>query len=66
MEERGRDVLATELATQVLAARVSAAAGRPNAAEGLDAAAYYRSVLAVIREGLGLPAASAEPVAPDG
>ncbi|MEW6581766.1 MAG: hypothetical protein AB1416_03295 [Actinomycetota bacterium] len=53
--EDDREVLATQLAASVLTSRVGAAAGRPNALEAVDAAAYYRIVLAEIRDGLGLP-----------
>ena len=48
--------LAAELATQIVSARVSAAAGRPNIAEGRDLAGYFRIVLEETRRALGLPA----------
>lgn len=44
MTEDERRVKAAELTAQIMAARVSAAAGRPNAAEGADAAAYFRAI----------------------
>ncbi len=49
------DRLAAELATQIVSARVTAAAGRPNAAEGQDLAGYFRIVLRETRRALGLP-----------
>ena len=56
MPETDLSVLAVDLATRIVTARVGAAAGRPNALEGRDAAAYLREVLAEVRRGLGLPA----------
>ncbi len=47
--------LAAELAAQIVSARVAAAAGRPNAAEGQDLAGYFRIVLRETRRSLGLP-----------
>ena len=49
---------AVEIAAEIVAARVSAAAGRPTASEGRDAAAYFDEVLGAVRAGLGLPALS--------
>ncbi len=46
--------LAAELAGRIVAARVGAAAGRPNLAEGQDAAGYYRIILRETRRALGL------------
>lgn len=46
--------LAAELAGQIVAARVGAAAGRPTADEGRDAAGYYRIILTETRRALGL------------
>ncbi len=46
--------VAAELAGQIVAARVGAAAGRPNAEEGRDAARYYRIILTETRRALGL------------
>jgi hypothetical protein len=46
---------AVEIAAEIVAARVSAAAGRPTGAEGRDAAAYFDEVLGAVRSGLGLP-----------
>ena len=54
------DILASRLATQIVAARVGAAAGRPNSAEGQDAAAYYRQVLGEVRRGLRLGPAESD------
>jgi hypothetical protein len=48
--------IAADLATRIVSARVSAAAGRPNVTEGLDAAGYFRVILAETRRALGLPA----------
>jgi hypothetical protein len=47
--------LAAELAGQIVAARVGAAAGRPTFEEGKDAARYYRVILQETRRALGLP-----------
>jgi hypothetical protein len=55
MAETDPDTFAAELAVRIVTARVGAAAGRPNAAEGRDAAAYLRVVLAEVRRSLGLP-----------
>lgn len=49
------EVLASQLTTTIVAARVSAAAGRPTGAEGQEAAQYYRAMLAEVRRGLELP-----------
>lgn len=46
--------LAAELAGQIVAARVGAAAGRPTLEEGKDAAGYYRAILHETRRALGL------------
>ena len=46
--------LAAELAGQIVAARVGAAAGRPTPEEGKEAAGYYRVVLHETRRALGL------------
>ena len=57
--------LAAELAAHIVASRVGAAAGRPNAAEGHDVAGYFRLVLRETRRAFGLPAlADPEPPAP--
>lgn len=48
------DRFAAEMATTVLAARVTAAAGRPNAGEGREAAGYFAEILKAVRAGLGL------------
>jgi hypothetical protein len=59
------ELRAAELATQIVSARVGAAAGRPNAAEGQDLAGYFRIVLRETRRSLGLPpVAEAEPPRP--
>jgi hypothetical protein len=55
MAETDPDAYAAELAVRIVSARVSAAAGRPTAAEGREAAAYLRVVLDEVRRGLGLP-----------
>ena len=55
--------LAAELATTIVAARVGAAAGRPNALEGQDLAGYYRIVLRETRRALGLAQIVDEPPA---
>ena len=47
--------IAAELATQIVASRVAAAAGRPNVTEGLDAAGYFRVILKETRRALALP-----------
>ena len=47
--------LAAELATQIVTARVSAAAGRPTITEARDLAEYFRVVLGETRRALGLP-----------
>lgn len=47
--------IAAELATQIVASRVTAAAGRPNVTEGLDAAGYFRVILKETRRALALP-----------
>jgi hypothetical protein len=49
------ELRAAELATEIVSARVGAAAGRPNAAEGQDLAGYFRIVLRETRRALGLP-----------
>lgn len=49
-----REQLAVELATRIVAARVGAAAGRPNAAEGRDAADYLRLIVEELRRLLSL------------
>jgi hypothetical protein len=54
------EVLASQLTTTIVAARVGAAAGRPTGAEGEEAAQYYRAMLAEVRRGLGLPGVDAE------
>lgn len=46
--------LAAELASQIVAARVGAAAGRPTLEEGKDAAGYFRVMLHETRRALGL------------
>jgi hypothetical protein len=51
-EERQR--LAVELGAAIVAARVGAAAGRPNAAEGRDAAEYLRLIVDELRRCLGV------------
>jgi hypothetical protein len=56
MPDSDPSILAVELTTRIMAARVAAAAGRPNAAEGREACGYFREVLAEVRRGLGLPA----------
>ncbi len=54
--------VAAELAGQIVAARVGAAAGRPTADEGREAAGYYRVILAETRRALGLgPIVTQEP-----
>jgi hypothetical protein len=54
--------LAAELAGTIVAARVSAAAGRPTFEEGKDAARYYRVILHETRRALGLaPITDPEP-----
>jgi hypothetical protein len=50
------DRVAATLAGEIVAARVGAAAGRPNVAEGRDAAGYYRIILDETRRALGLDA----------
>lgn len=55
MTPEDREVRAAELATEIVASRVAAAAGRPNAAEGQDLAGYYRIVLRETRRALSLP-----------
>jgi hypothetical protein len=55
LQETDPDVHAVELAVRIVSARVGAAAGRPNGAEGREAAAYLRVVLDEVRRGLGLP-----------
>jgi hypothetical protein len=45
---------AAELTAQIVAARVGAAAGRPNAAEARDAADYIRIVHAEVLRTLGV------------
>ena len=50
-----RERRAAELATDIVASRVAAAAGRPSAAEGQDLAGYFRIVLRETRRALGLP-----------
>lgn len=57
--------LAAELAGQIVAARVGAAAGRPTADEGRDAAGYYRIILTETRRALGLAAIVDPPKEPD-
>lgn len=47
--------LAADLAAQIVAARVSAAAGRPNVTEAHDLAEYFQIVLDETRRALGLP-----------
>jgi hypothetical protein len=54
MAQGDRDELAMEMAVRIVTARVAAAAGRPNAAEGREAAGYLRVVLDEVRRGLGL------------
>lgn len=48
------EIRAVEIAAEILAARVSAAAGRPNAIEGRDAAGYFGEILRAVRLGLEL------------
>ncbi len=57
--------IAAELATQIVTARVSAAAGRPNVTEGRELAGYFRVVLGETRRALGLPPVQ-EPEAAEG
>src|SRR5262249_30519629 len=54
MADTDPDVFAMDLAVRIVSARVGAAAGRPNGAEGREAAAYLRVVLDEVRRGLGL------------
>jgi len=54
MPQDDADALAMEMTVRIVAARVAAAAGRPNAAEGREAAGYLRAVLEEVRRGLGL------------
>ena len=54
MPDRDRDEVAMEMAVRILAARVAAAAGRPNAVEGREAAGYLRVMVDEVRHGLGL------------
>ncbi len=54
MTPHEQEQMAAELATRIVAARVGAAAGRPNAMEGADAAEYFRLILAETRRALGL------------
>jgi len=54
MPDRDRDEVALEMAVRIVCARVGAAAGRPNAIEGRDAAAYLRVMLDEVRRALGL------------
>ena len=49
------DHRAVEIAAEIVAARVSAAAGRPTGSEGRDVAAYFDEVLGAVRGGFGLP-----------
>ncbi|MBI2683797.1 MAG: hypothetical protein HYX33_00130 [Actinobacteria bacterium] len=44
---------AVELATRIVAARVAAGAGRPNAIEGRETGGYFLEVLAAVRRGMG-------------
>lgn len=53
-EEIDPEILASQLTTTIVAARVGAAAGRPTGSEGEEAAQYYRAILAEVRRGLGL------------
>jgi hypothetical protein len=57
--------IAAELATQIVTARVGAAAGRPNIIEGQECAGYFRIVLGETRRALGLPPVQ-EPETPEG
>ncbi len=54
MTSQEQEQLAAELATRIVTARVGAAAGRPNAMEGADAAEYFRLILAETRRAVGL------------
>jgi hypothetical protein len=54
MPQDDADALAMELTVRIVASRVAAAAGRPNAGEGREAAAYLRVLLDEVRRGLGL------------
>jgi hypothetical protein len=54
-EQTEPEILASQLTTTIVAARVGAAAGRPTGTEGAEAAQYYRAVLDEVRRGLGLP-----------
>jgi hypothetical protein len=54
MPQDDADTLAMEMTVRIVAARVGAAAGRPNAGEGREAAAYLRVLLDEVRRGLGL------------
>jgi len=54
MPQEDTDALAMELTVRIVAARVAAAAGRPNAVEGREAAGYLRAVLDEVRRGLRL------------
>jgi hypothetical protein len=54
-------VKAAELTAQIVAARVGAAAGRPNATEGKDLADYIRIVQREMLEALGGPAPDEAP-----
>ena len=47
--------LAADLAAQIVASRVSAAAGRPTITEAHDLAEYFQVVLDETRRALGLP-----------
>jgi hypothetical protein len=51
---------AAELTAQIVAARVGAAAGRPNATEARDAADYIRIVHAEVLRTLGVDAPGPE------
>jgi hypothetical protein len=49
------EVRAVEIASEIVAARVGAAAGRPTELEGRDTARYFDEILVAVRRGLGLP-----------
>lgn len=58
-------LIAAELATKIVTARVGAAAGRPNVTEARDLSGYFRIVLGETRRALGLPPVH-DPEAPVG